>query len=451
MKELKIFNSLTKRKENFVPISKDKIGMYVCGPTVYDYPHIGNARPLVVFDVLYRLLKKIYGGNKVTYVRNITDIDDKIIESSKKNNKSIGELTKTVTTSFHEDCKYLNCLQPNFEPRATEHIQEMISMVDNLIKNKNAYENSKHVYFSVSSFKDYGKLSNKNSEELVAGSRVEVSKFKKDPLDFVLWKPSESNDPGWDSPWGRGRPGWHLECSVMSEKFLGKKFDIHGGGLDLVFPHHENEIAQSRCVNNTNNFANYWVHNGYVTFDKEKMSKSIGNIVTVKQLRETINGQVVRLALLSSHYKQPLDWSEKLINESKNTLDKWYSQFEEMESEELPDDVLSPLLEDLNTPEYISKLHSLYDKASKGNKSSKVRFLSACKLIGLFGENVKSWKNFKKQRAKVDERFINQKIIDRNNARKKKNYKLADSIRIELEKNGIIIEDKQDKTTWKYK
>ena len=450
-KNLNLFNTLSRKKEKFVPINNNKIGMYVCGPTIYDFPHIGNARPLVVFDVLYRLLLKVYAKNKITYVRNITDIDDKIIESSKKNKTTIKELTETITTSFHEDCKYLNCLQPNFEPRATEHIQEMISMVDNLIKNKNAYENSKHVYFSVSSFKDYGKLSNKNSEELVAGSRVEVSKFKKDPLDFVLWKPSESNDPGWDSPWGRGRPGWHLECSVMSEKFLGKKFDIHGGGLDLVFPHHENEIAQSRCVNNTNNFANYWVHNGYVTFDKEKMSKSIGNIVTVKQLRETINGQVVRLALLSSHYKQPLDWSEKLINESKNTLDKWYSQFEEMESEELPDDVLSPLLEDLNTPEYISKLHSLYDKASKGNKSSKVRFLSACKLIGLFGENVKSWKNFKKQRAKVDERFINQKIIDRNNARKKKNYKLADSIRIELEKNVIIIEDKKDKTTWKYK
>ena len=450
-KNLNLFNTLSRKKEKFVPINNNKIGMYVCGPTIYDFPHIGNARPLVVFDVLYRLLLKLYAKNKITYVRNITDIDDKIIESSKKNKTTIKELTETITTSFHEDCKYLNCLQPNFEPRATEHIQEMISMVDNLIKNKNAYENSKHVYFSVSSFKDYGKLSNKDSEELVAGSRVEVSKSKKDPLDFVLWKPSESDDPGWDSPWGRGRPGWHLECSVMSEKFLGKKFDIHGGGLDLVFPHHENEIAQSRCVNNTNNFANYWVHNGYVTFDKEKMSKSIGNIVTVKQLRETINGQVIRLALLSSHYKQPLDWSEKLINESKNTLDKWYSQFEEMESEELPDDVLSPLLEDLNTPEYISKLHSLYDKASKGNKSSKVRFLSACKFIGLFGENVKSWKNFKKQRAKVDERFINQKIIDRNNARKKKNYKLADSIRIELEKNGIIIEDKQDKTTWKYK
>jgi len=450
-KNLNLFNTLFNKKEKFVPIDSNKVGMYVCGPTVYDFPHIGNARPLVVFDVLFRLLKKIYGKNKIAYVRNITDIDDKIIEASKQNNKSIKELTKIITTSFHKDCKYLNCLEPNFEPKATDHINEMISMVKNLIKNKHAYENEKHVYFSVSSFKEYGKLSNKNSEQLVAGSRVEVSKYKKDPLDFVLWKPSDIDDPGWDSPWGRGRPGWHLECSVMSEKFLGKKFDIHGGGLDLVFPHHENEIAQSRCVNNTNNFANYWVHNGYVTFDKEKMSKSIGNIVTVKQLRETINGQVVRLALLSSHYKQPLDWSEKLINESKNILDKWYSQFEEMESEELPDDVLSPLLEDLNTPEYISKLHSLYDKASKGNKSSKARFLSACKLIGLFGENVKSWKNFKKQRTKVDERFINQKIIDRNNARKKKNYKLADSIRIELEKNDIIIEDKQDKTTWKYK
>ena len=450
-KNLNLFNTLSRKKEKFMPIDYNKIGMYVCGPTVYDFPHIGNARPLVVFDVLYRLLLKVYGKNKITYVRNITDVDDKIIESSKKNKQTIKELTKTITTSFYEDCKYLNCLKPNFEPKATEHIQEMVSMITNLIKNKHAYENKKHVYFSVSSFKDYGKLSNKKSDELVAGSRVEISRFKKDPLDFVLWKPSESSDPGWDSPWGRGRPGWHLECSVMSEKFLGKKFDIHGGGLDLVFPHHENEIAQSRCANNTNNFANYWVHNGYVTFDKEKMSKSIGNIVTVKRLRESVNGQVVRLALLSSHYRQPLHWSEKLISESKNTLDKWYSQFEEITLEELPDDVLSPLLEDLNTPEYISKLHSLYDVASKGNKSSKAIFLSACKLVGLFEENAKSWKDFKKQKAKVDVSFINKKIVYRNNARKKGDYKLADAIRRELETNGVIIEDKKDQTTWKYK
>jgi len=450
-KNLNLFNTLFNKKEKFVPIDSNKVGMYVCGPTVYDFPHIGNARPLVVFDVLFRLLKKIYGKNKISYVRNITDIDDKIIEASKQNNKSIKELTKIITTSFHKDCKYLNCLEPNFEPKATDHINEMISMVKNLIKNKHAYENEKHVYFSVSSFKEYGKLSNKNSEQLVAGSRVEVSKYKKDPLDFVLWKPSDIDDPGWDSPWGRGRPGWHLECSVMSEKFLGKKFDIHAGGLDLVFPHHENEIAQSCCANKTENFANFWLHNGFVTFNKEKMSKSLGNIVTLSKLRENINGQVVRLALLSSHYKQPLDWNEKLINESQNTLNKWYSQFEKVESEELHDDVLKPLLEDLNTPEYITKLHSLFEESSKGNKSSKVKFLSACKQIGLLEEDKQSWENFKKSKVKVDENFINQKIRDRNDARKKGNYKLADILRKELEDNGVIIEDKQDQTIWKYK
>ena len=451
MKELKIFNSLTKRKENFVPINKDKVGMYVCGPTVYDYPHIGNARPLVVFDVLYRLFKKIYGNKKVMYVRNITDIDDKIIDSSKKKNKSIEELTKIITASFHKDCKYLNCLEPNFEPTATEHIKEMISMVTNLINNKHAYENEKHVYFSVSSFKAYGKLSNKNLEQLIAGSRIEVSKYKKNPLDFVLWKPSKMDDPGWDSPWGRGRPGWHLECSVMSEKFLGKNFDIHGGGQDLIFPHHENEIAQSCCANKTDNFANYWVHNGFVTFDKEKMSKSIGNIITINKLRENINGQVVRLALLSSHYKQPLDWNEKLIKESQNTLDKWYGQFEKTDSSEFHEDILHPLLEDLNTPEYISKLHLLYAESSRGNKSSKAKFLFACKLIGLLEEDKESWESFKKSRSHVDENFINGKIKDRNKARKEGNYKLADIIRKELENNGVIIEDNQEQTKWKYK
>jgi len=450
-KNLNLSNTLSNKKEKFVPINNNKVGMYVCGNTDYDFPHIGNARPLVVFDVLFRLLKRIYGKNKITYVRNITDIDDKIIESSKKNNKSTEELTETITTSFHKDCKYLNCLKPSFEPKATQHIKEMITMVTNLINNKHAYENEKHVYFSVSSFEEYGKLSNKNQKELIAGSRVEISKYKKDPLDFVLWKPSEANDPGWDSPWGRGRPGWHLECSVMSEKFLGKKFDIHGGGLDLVFPHHENEIAQSRCANKTSNFANYWVHNGFVTFDKEKMSKSIGNIVTINKLRENINGQVVRLALLSSHYKQPLDWNEKLIKESQNTLNKWYSQFEKIESNELHDDILKPLLEDLNTPEYISKLHLLYNESSKGNKTSKVKFLTACKLIGLLEEDKQSWGNFKKSKAKVDENFINQKIKDRNNARRKGNYKLADNIRKELENSGVMIEDKKDQTTWRYK
>ncbi len=449
-KNLNFFNTLSNKREKFVPINNNKVGMYVCGPTVYDFPHIGNARPLVVFDVLFRVLRNIYGEDKVTYVRNITDIDDKIIESSKKNKKSIKELTETITNSFHEDCRYLNCLNPTFEPKATEHIQGMINMVSNLLKNNHAYESKKHVYFSVSSFEKYGRLSNKNSEQLLAGSRVEISKFKKDPLDFVLWKPSNDTDPGWDSPWGRGRPGWHLECSVMSGKFLGKQFDIHGGGLDLVFPHHENEIAQSCCANETEYFANYWLHNGFVTFDKEKMSKSIGNIVTINQLRENINGQVVRLALLSSHYKQPLDWNERLIKESQNTLDRWYSQFEKIDSKELTEDVLKPLQEDLNTPEYITKLHSLYEESSKGNKSSKVKFLSACQQIGLL-EDKESWENFKKSKVKVDENFINQKIKDRNKARKEGNYNLADALRKELENKGVIIKDKKDKTTWKYK
>ena len=451
IKTLNIFNTLTNKKENFIPIKKNKVSMYVCGPTVYDLPHVGNARPLVVFDVLFRLLKKIYGKNNITYVRNITDIDDKIIESAKKNNKSINDLTKSISKNFDEDCRYLNCHNPNFEPKATDHIKEMVEMISKLIKNKHAYETEKHVYFSVSSFNNYGRLSNKNSDQLISGSRVEISKNKKDPLDFVLWKPSEGKDPGWESPWGRGRPGWHLECSAMSEKFLGKQFDIHGGGLDLIFPHHENEIAQSCCANKTNKFANYWIHNGFVTFDKEKMAKSVGNIVTITELGKSINGQVVRLALLSSHYKQPLDWNKKLINESENTLNKWYTQFESGNSLELEEDDLSPLLEDLNTPEYISKLHSLYENSSKGNKLAKAKFLKACNLIGLLEEDKKSWENFKKRKYNVDENFINKKIEDRNDARKKGNFKQADLIRKELENVGIIIEDKENLTLWKYK
>ena len=449
--QLNLSNTITGKKETFIPINPEKIGMYVCGPTVYDFPHIGNARPLVVFDVLYRVLSKIYGKKNVTYVRNITDIDDKIIESSKNKKISIDDLTLRITKSFHDDCKYLNCLKPNFEPKATEHIAGMISMTENLMKNNHAYEKDKHVYFSINSFKNYGKLSKKNPEELVAGARVEVSKSKKHPLDFVLWKPSTIEDPGWDSPWGRGRPGWHLECSVMSEKFLGKNFDIHGGGLDLIFPHHENEIAQSCCANQVEKFANYWLHNGYVTFNKEKMSKSLGNIITIEKMRKTINGQVIRLALLSSHYKQPLDWNENLIKESQNTLDKWYTQFEDTKEDSLDQDLLEPLLEDINTPGYIAKLHLLYDKASKGDSASKKIFLAGCKLIGLLEEDLETWKKFKKTKAKLNEKTIENKIQDRDQARKKGNYKLADDIRKELESNGVIIEDKNNKTIWKYK
>ena len=448
-KNLNIYNTLSSKKEKFIPIDKKNIGMYVCGPTVYDLPHIGNARPLVVFDVLFRLLKNIYGSNHVSYVRNITDIDDKIILYSKKKKIKTEVLTEDITKGFHNDCKYLNCLQPNVEPKATENISEMLEMISKLIENKNAYVKEDHVYFSVSSFADYGKLSNKKSKELVAGSRVEVSRHKKDPLDFVLWKPSEEKDPGWDSPWGKGRPGWHLECSVMGEKFLGKKFDIHGGGLDLIFPHHENEIAQSRCANKNDSYANYWMHNGFVTFEKEKMSKSVGNIVSINSLSKKYNGQIIRLALLSSHYKQPLVWNEKLINESKKTLNKWYKQFAKYDSFDIEEDFLQDLLDDLNFPGYISKLHSLYDESSMGNKSSKVKFNKACNLIGLLEEDNETWDNF--NRPSLDKQFINKKVIDRNEARKIGDYELADTIRKELDNKGIVVEDKGDKSSWKYK
>ena len=448
---LKISNTLSKKKELFKPINSKNITMYACGPTVYDSPHVGNARSLVVFDLLFRTLKKIYGDKNVTYVRNITDIDDKIIDIAKEKNLPINKITEEVTKQFHDACKNLNCLEPTVEPKATGHVNEMVKMTNSLIEKGFAYENDGHVYFSVSSFKDYGKLSNKNLDELKAGSRVEVSVHKKNPLDFVLWKPSQEKDPGWDSPWGRGRPGWHLECSVMSEKYLSKEFDIHGGGLDLVFPHHENEIAQSCSNNSTSKMANYWIHNGFLTMNKEKMSKSLGNIVSITDALKHYNGQVIRLALLSSHYKQPLDWNEKLLDQQKKTLDKWYSLYEENYDQKKIPNCFESLLDDLNTPEYISKLHELYNEAFNGDKDKKENFNYACRLIGLFNENKKSWENYKKKSVKISEKIIINKINERLEARKKGDFKLADKIRIELLNEGVLIEDKKDETSWKYK
>ena len=449
MSNLQLTNSLSRKKEIFKPINPKKISLYACGPTVYDNPHVGNARSLVVFDVLFRVLREIYGPN-VNYVRNITDIDDKIIEASKKNKKNIDKITSEVTKIFHENCKSLNCLKPTAEPKATEHIKEMIEMSSSLISKGYAYENKGHVYFDVNSFKNYGKLSNKNLEELKAGSRVEISNLKKNPVDFVLWKPSEDNDPGWDSPWGRGRPGWHLECSVMSEKYLGKNFDIHGGGLDLIFPHHENEIAQSCSNNSTESFANYWVHNGFVTLNKEKMSKSLGNIITISDAVKQYSGQVVRLALLSAHYSQPLDWNNELLQNQKNTIDKWYNLYEETKDENILN-ISDTLLDDLNTPGFIAKIHELYNTASNGDKKSKLLFNNACKLIGLFNINKEEWENLKKTNIKVSEDYILKKIAERAKAKKDKNFSLADQIRKDLLVQGIIIEDQQDKTIWKFK
>tara|TARA_B100001093_G_scaffold108583_1_gene100844 strand:- start:44 stop:1396 length:1353 start_codon:yes stop_codon:yes gene_type:complete len=446
---IKLTNSLTRRKELFSPINSKCVTMYACGPTVYDNPHVGNARTLVVFDTLFRVLKMIYGKN-VKYVRNITDVDDKIIEISKKRKETIEKITSRVTKVFHEDCKNLNCLSPSAEPRATDHIQEMIEMTKSLIKKKFAYQKNNHVYFSVSSFGNYGKLSNKNLDELKSGVRVEVSKLKKDPMDFVLWKPSEPSDPGWDSPWGRGRPGWHLECSVMSEKYLGKNFDIHAGGLDLIFPHHENEIAQSCCNNSTKNFANYWMHNGFVTMNKEKMSKSLGNIITISEAVKKYSGQAVRLALLSAHYSQPLDWNDQLLINQKNTIDKWYNLYDEPNEDNILD-FSETLLDDLNTPGFIAKIHEFYNNAQKGDKKSKSLFNSACRLLGLFNLNKNDWINLKAKNADVSEDFILNKINERIKAKKDGDFNLADKIRLELFDKGIVIEDQKDKTNWKYK
>ena len=441
-------NNLSNEKELFVPKEKKNIGMYVCGPTVYDDPHIGNARPLVIFDILFKLLKNEFP--LVTYVRNITDIDDKIIKSSQEQNISIKVLTEKVTKSFLDDCKFLNCDNPTHQPKATEHIDLMIEMINDLIKKGFAYENKKHVYFEVKKFSDYGKLSNKNLENLVAGSRVKISENKKNSEDFVLWKPSNNDEPAWNSPWGKGRPGWHLECSAMSKKFLGNEFDIHGGGIDLIFPHHENEIAQSRCANDTKVFANYWIHNAFITMSNEKMAKSQGNILKIKDFRNKISGQIIRLALISAHYKQPLDWNDKLLNDCENTLDKWYKVYSSnLKSVKVSDEILKPLYEDLNTPGYIANLHNLYEKANKGENID--LFISACKFIGLMNENSEQWNEFKKNRVSITESEIENLLSSRDKARENKNYKEADRIRDELLDKGVLIEDKDDKTQWKFK
>ncbi|MDB9792836.1 cysteine--tRNA ligase [Candidatus Pelagibacter sp.] len=447
-KDIFLTNNLNNKKEKFVPIDENNVGMYVCGPTVYDDPHIGNARPIVIFDILFKILKSKFSS--VTYVRNITDVDDKIIKSSNEKKISISDLTQTVIKSFSKDCNYLNCEIPTAQPKATEHIDLMIEMISKLIKKGFAYENNKHVYFEVKKFDDYGQLSNKKLDELIAGSRIEVSDNKKNSEDFVLWKPSLENEPFWDSPWGKGRPGWHLECSAMSKKFLGNEFDIHGGGIDLIFPHHENEIAQSRCANDTKVFANYWLHNAFITMSNEKMAKSQGNILKIKDFRGKVSGQVLRLALISAHYKQPLDWNDKLLDDCQNTIDKWYNAYLPSK-QELEDEIIQPLYDDINTPGYIANLHKLYDKANKGNDTDKQIFNSACNFIGLLQETKEEWLNYKKDKIDISEADIENKIELRNKARADKNYKEADNIRDYLLDKGVLIEDKDGKTIWKFK
>ncbi len=456
MNTLKIFNTLNNKKEVFIPINKNHIKIYACGPTVYNFAHIGNARMAVVFDTFVRTLRVIYP--KVTYVSNITDIDDKIIEAAKEQNTEISKITQKFTQIYNEDMSMLNVLQPDIQPKATEYIPEMIELIKDLINKQFAYEKNGHVLFHVPTYSMYGKLSNRNREEQIAGSRVEIAPFKKDPSDFVLWKPSDDTQPGWDSPWGLGRPGWHTECSAMSEKTLGLPFDIHGGGRDLIFPHHENEIAQSCCstanIDEPDSYAKYWMHNGFVTIDGEKMSKSLGNIILVRDLIQDHHGEVIRLALLSSHYRQGLDWNEKIIHQAKKLLNKMYAILDDLKSINITksdssnNEDISILLDDLNTPGLIAELNKIakdYNSDASDKESVKSKLLLIGSVLGIFQD-----KSFNQVSEELRQK-IEVLIAKRNNAKKDKNFDMADQIRNELNELGIEIKDTIEGTSWNIK
>ena len=452
---LNLYDTFSNSKKKFEPIDPKNIRMYVCGPTVYDYPHVGNARPVIVFDILFRILQNLYGTEHVTYVRNITDVDDKIINASQENNEDINELTSRTINYFHADAKYIGAMEPSFEPRATDHIAEMINIIETLIEKNYAYVAENNVLFSSTKFSKYGSLSGKNLEEMIAGSRVDVESYKQEASDFILWKPSKDNEPGWDSPWGKGRPGWHIECSAMSEKLLGKTFDIHGGGQDLIFPHHENEIAQSECANGEK-FANYWVHNGFVTVEGNKMAKSDGNFVTVNELKEKYQGEVIRLTMILTHYRQPLNWTNDNLQESKKTLDKWYQYFSEVDfkpdlSVKIDENVMNALNDDMNTPQAIAELHKLFKNCKSDDQDSLNQFLISAQFLGLMNDEPSQWLSWGKDNISVDQNKIESLISQRNAARANKDFAEADRIRDELENLGIVLEDKGAETTWKTK
>ena len=452
---LNLYDTFSNSKKKFEPINPKNIRMYVCGPTVYDYPHVGNARPVIVFDILFRILQNIYGTEHVTYVRNITDVDDKIINASQENNEDINELTSRTINYFHADAKYIGAMEPSFEPRATDHIAEMINIIETLIEKNYAYVAENNVLFSSTKFSKYGSLSGKKLEEMIAGSRVDVENYKQEVSDFILWKPSKDNEPGWDSPWGKGRPGWHIECSAMSEKLLGKTFDIHGGGQDLIFPHHENEIAQSECANGEK-FANYWVHNGFVTVEGNKMAKSDGNFVTVNELKEKYQGEVIRLTMILTHYRQPLNWTNDNLQESKKTLDKWYQYFSEVDfkpdlSVKIDENVMNALNDDMNTPQAIAELHKLFKNCKSNDHDSLNQFLISAQFLGLMNDEPSQWLSWGKENIRVDQNKIESLITQRNTARANKDFAEADRIRDELENLGIVLEDKGTETTWKTK
>lgn len=456
---LSLHNTLTRTKETFVPIDPSHVRMYVCGPTVYDYAHIGNARVYVVFDVLYRLLRSLYP--RVTYARNITDIDDRIIERSRQSGEPIDSITRRTAQAFMDDIAALGSHAPDIQPRATEHIPQMQAMIGTLIDKGHAYAADGHVLFNVPSMPDYGQLSRRNRDEQIDGARVEVAPYKRDPADFVLWKPSTEDQPGWDSPWGRGRPGWHIECSAMAATHLGDEFDIHAGGLDLIFPHHENEIAQSRCAHGTPVMARTWLHNGFVQVEGEKMSKSLGNFYTPHDLLEEFPGEALRYTLLSGHYRQPFDFTKEGVRQARAALDRLYGALRAVEAvaagepSDAPDVVQSALEDDLNTPQALAALHDLAGALNKAGDPAvqarlKGELLAGARLLGLLGQAPEDWFRWRpKAESGLSDAEIEALVADRRAARAAKNFAEADRIRDQLTAAGIALEDKPDRTLWR--
>jgi cysteinyl-tRNA synthetase len=459
--DLRLYDTLTREKRRFVPLDPNNVRMYVCGPTVYDFAHIGNARPVIVFDMLFRLLRHRYGAEHVTYVRNITDVDDKINDRAARDfpdlplNEAIRKVTERTAPQFASDVAALGSLPPTFEPRATDFVlpradgkADMVTLIQQLIERGHAYEAGGEVLFDVQSMPDYGALSGRKLDEQRPGARVAVDAHKKSPLDFVLWKQSSGDEPGWESPWGRGRPGWHIECSAMAAAYLGDIFDIHGGGIDLIFPHHENEIAQSRCAHGTPAMANYWMHNEFLQIEDEKMSKSLSNFVTIRDLLADWPGEVLRLNMLKAHYRSPMDWTLKGLEESAKTLDDWYWVAADVKGERPSDAVIEALSDDLNTPQMIAALHVLRNSAAAGNERDRDLFAASLRQFGFLSESAAEWNNRKQQASGVDAKQIDGLISDRTAARARKDFKESDRIRDQLAAMGIVIKDSKEGTTW---
>ncbi len=445
MTPLRLHNTLTRTKTVFTPIEPDHVRMYVCGPTVYDLPHLGNARAVVVFDVLARLLRRRYA--RVTYVRNLTDVDDKINARAAEAGEPIGALTARTTTDFQADMAALGNLPPDVEPAATAHIPEMLALISRLVASGHAYAAEGHVLFSVASDPAYGTLSGRNPEELLAGARIDIAPYKRDPGDFVLWKPSPPELPGWDSPWGRGRPGWHIECSAMAWRYLGETFDIHGGGGDLIFPHHENEVAQSRCALPGSDFARYWLHNGMLMIGGEKMSKSLGNFLTARDVLRSWPGEAIRLSLLTAHYRAPLDFSEAGLAEARGTLDRFYRAIGRAGSPPPgapPPPVFDALCDDLNIPGALAEMHELADQAMRGDVPAASGLRAAGEILGLLAAEPATWFHGGSEDAAIDAL-----IVARIAARTSRDFARADAIRAELAAQGVLLEDAGGTTTWR--